>query len=105
MPRGIPDSLMVRDNRAKRIDVNILPPPDEAVRMYVNDGGTLTDSGPFGTDPIADYPDKVRIRETSFFERYPSFSDLFHELVNGNPVRFKEALLFHVDITKRLSSS
>ena len=55
MPRGIPDSLMMRDNRAKRIDVNILPSPDEAVHMYVADGGTLTDSGPFGTDPITEY--------------------------------------------------
>lgn len=103
--RGIPDMLMMRDNRAQRIDMNYLPSPHQAARMYEDAGGRLTDPAPFGTDPIADCPEKKRIRDCSFTDRYPSVSELFHEVVNDNSHNFKLALLFYIDITRRLSLS
>ena len=68
-----------------------LPTPEEAVQMYENAGGSITDPGCFGIDPLAQHPDKSRIRETSFSDRYPSISDIFHDVVNGNSARFKQA--------------
>ena len=105
MSRRVPDMAMMVDNRVKSIDVGILPTPEEAVQMYENAGGSITDPGCFGIDPLAQHPDKSRIRETSFSDRYPSISDIFHDVVNGNSARFKQALVFCIDITKRLSST
>ncbi len=105
IPRGIPDLLMMACNRAQRINMSNLPSPHQAARMYAEAGGRLTDPAPFGADPIADCPEKIRTRDSSFKERYPSLSQLFHEVVNGNSRNFKLALLFYIDITRRLSLS
>lgn len=105
MPRGIPDVLMMRNNRAKRIDVSMLPSPDLALRMYRNAGGSLTDPEPFGNDPICTNQEKVDIRESAFLKKFPSFSDMFHEIVNGESSKFKKGLLYYIDITKRLTAS
>lgn len=103
--KGTPDLRMGRDNRAQRIDMNYLPSPHQAACMYADAGGTLTDPSPFGSDPIADCPEKIGTRDRSFTDRYPSASDLFHEVVNGTSHNFKQALLFYIDITRRLSLS
>lgn len=105
MPRGIPDVLMMRNNRAHRINVSALPSPDLAVQMYINAGGSLTDPTPFGCDPICGCPSKIDLRKSAFLEKFPSFSDIFQELVNGDSSKFKRALLYYIDITKRLHAS
>ena len=102
MPRGIPNQLMLADNRAKKLDPRILPTPAEAVRMYEEHGGHLTEEGHFGRDPLANDAEKCRIRETAFMDRYPS---AFHNIVNGNDTLFREELKYFIDITYRLSAS
>lgn len=84
MPRGIPDILMMRNNKTQRIDMSVLPSADLAVQMYTNAGGSLTNPDSFGSDPICHCPNKVDIRQTTFNEKFPSFPDIFHEVVNGN---------------------
>ena len=59
MPRGIPDILMMRNNKAQKINMSLLPSPELAVQMYTNAGGNLTES--FGNDPISTLPSKVDI--------------------------------------------
>ena len=93
---------MDRDNRARSIPPSQLPTVDEAVRMYESSGGRLTDPAHFGTDPLNG--EKWEIRDRAFRERYPSFASIFHALVNGNNLPFKQALLFFIDITRRLSA-
>ena len=96
---------MMKNNKAKKIDVSILPSPDLALQMYHNGGGSLTDPESFGNDPICTYPEKVDIRERAFLKKFPSFSDIFYEIVNGNSSKFKKGLLYYIDITKRLAAS
>ena len=105
MLRGVPDILMMRNNRAQRIDKSVLPSPDLAVQMYTNAGGNLTDPDSFGNDPISTLPNKVDLRKTAFVEKFSSFGDIFHELVNGDSSKFKTGLLYYIDITKRLAAS
>jgi len=105
MPRGIPDVLMMRNNKAQRIDTSALPSPDLAVQMYANAGGRLTDPDLFGNDPISTCPNKVDIRKRTFLEKFPSISDMFHELVNGDSSKFRKGLLYYIDVTKRLAAS
>ena len=105
IPRGIPNVLMTRDNRTKKFDILSLPSPDQAAQMYRASGGRITDPDSFGDDPIALDPDKIRIRDQCFSKKYNSFTVIFNELVNGEPQKFKHALLYYIDITRRLSAS
>ena len=43
------------------------------------------------------------IRQDSLLQHY-DFNPIFHQLVNGNDFLFKEAVLYFVDITYRLST-
>ncbi len=73
--------------------------------MYRDNIGRLTDPAPFGNDALADHNGKKQIRETSFSARFPSFDIVFHRLVNDDATLFKHALLFYIDVTRRLCSS
>lgn len=105
MNRGIPDVLMARSNKAQRVTNSVLPSPGAAVHMYTSSGGNLRDPGPFGIDPIDTNSSKTNIRSSAFSEKFPSFSNIFHEVVNGNSSIFQQGLLFFINITKRLASS
>ena len=96
---------MQQDNRTRAIPPSLLPNTEEANRMYRASGGRLTDPSPFGSDPLEHLGDRKRLREQAFSERYPSFNDIFHHLVNGDSAPFKHALLFLIDVTRRLSAS
>ena len=102
--RGIPNVLMGRDNRARRIPATLLPDPQQAVQMYRDNDGSLTDPAPYGNDPLAENYHKRQIREQSFVERF-SLETVFHKLVNGDYTPFREAVLFYIDITRCLSAS
>ena len=102
--RGIPNVRMGRDNRARRIPATLLPDPQQAVQMYRDSGGSLTDPAPYGSDPLAENDHKRQIREQSFGERF-SLETVFHKLVNGDYSPFREAVLFYIDVTRRLSAS
>ena len=105
MPRGIPNQLMQQDNRTVTVDASILPPTTAAVQLYHQNGGRLTDPEPFGKDPLSSDTAKAALRESAFNEKYPSFSPIFSQLVNGDSKLFEAALKFYVDITYRLSCS
>ena len=94
---------MLQDNRTKRISPTLLPDPILAADMYRNGGGRLTDPEPYGLDPIANDLVKEDIRKKAFFDKYDSFDNIFNQLVNERPQMFKEALLFYINVTKRLS--
>ena len=102
--RGIPNILMDRDNRARQIPATLLPDPQQAVQMYRDSGGSLTDPASYGDDPLAENDNKKQIRERCFGERF-SLETVFHKLVNGDSSPFREAILFYIDVTRRLSSS
>lgn len=95
---------MGRDNRARWIPATLLPDPQQAVQMYRDSGGSLTDPAPYGNDPLAENDHKRKIREQSFGERF-SLETVFHKLVNGDYSPFREAVLFYIDVTRRLSAS
>ena len=93
------------DNRTKKIPLYLLPQPQQASEAYRNMAGTLTDPAPFGMDPLEQDYSKKHLRMKAFCDRYPSFDTIFHELVNGSDDLFRQALLFFIEITKRMSLS
>ena len=93
---------MFRDNRVVPVDHQQLPTPSEAVNMYRENGGTITEEYEFGVDPLKDHPEKVLMRRDVFSQRF-QFNTIFHSAVNGNESVFIQALLFYIDVTHRLS--
>ena len=80
-------------NRFPKINQSHLPDTTAAVVMYNQEGGNLSDGARFGHDPLSGHSNKMSIRHQAFTERYPSFEDIFHQLVNSNSTLFKEALV------------
>ena len=70
--RGTPNQAMAANNQIAAIDPHRFPSPDEAVRLFEEDGGHLTHFSDFGEDPLRDDPSRVQTREAAFYERYPS---------------------------------
>ena len=103
MPRGVPNVLMNKDNRAKKVHPGVLPSPDAAVQQYSASGGRISDPLTFGVDPLSGDPAKIAIRKQAFLSKYPSFETIFDGVCNGVFEPFRSALLFLVDITYRLS--
>ena len=88
------------DNRVARLDMRNLPSASQAVGMYHQEGGRISDETGFGEDPLLGDNAKGSIRTQAFCERYPSYDAIFHELVNSaNPLLFKDALIFYIDVT------
>ena len=105
MGSHIPNKVMERNSRITRIDQRHLPSSPQAVTMYREEGGRISDETYFGEDPIRSDTTKCSIRMRAFSERFPSFDTIFEELVNGNPSLFENALLFYIDVSYRLSRS
>ena len=103
LPRGVPDILYMQNNRARKIPQTLLPLPEQASEAYRNTMGVLTDPSPYGRDPLDQDTTKNRLRLQAFHGRFPSFDPIFYDLVNGNSTSFKEAVLFFIDITRRMS--
>lgn len=101
MKRGIPNTLMNQDNRAKKIDSRLLPTLSQAVSQYA---GRLSDPCQFGTDPLELYAAKKDIRLQSFCSKY-NFKALFCDVSNGCGSSFSSAFKYFVDVTYRLSHS
>ena len=102
IPRGVPNRLMQQDNRARAITPSLLPLTDQAVQLYESSGGRLSDPTPFGSDPL--HGDRQEMRDRAFHQRYPLFDSIFHQLVNGDNLAFKQGLLFLIDLNRRLSA-
>ena len=96
--------MMKRNDQTVKINNNFIKEPMVILNEYQLAGGNITLSSNFGVDPLRNQPNLIAIREKSFFERYSNFNNFFYNIVNGNFLLFKEALLFFVDMTIRLSS-
>ena len=103
MPRGIPNQRMLVDSRTKKIDRRHLLSPADAVHLYQQNEGHLTEESNFGQDPLVNDPQKHAIRDVAFASRFPSFDPVFHQLVNGSDDLFQEGLKYFTNITYRLA--
>lgn len=94
MKRGIPNIMMDQDNRAKRINPQLLPSTAIAVQQYTAYGGNISEPCSFGTDPLETNIIKKDIRYQSFCE-----------VCNGCSSSYRKALKFLIEITYRLAHS
>lgn len=80
---------MLSNNCTRPINPRDLPTAAEAVSLYQQNGGHLTDPYQFGCDPLNGDLSKVRLRQEAFSEKYPSFNEIFSKLVNGDSTCFQ----------------
>ena len=95
---------MLDNNRVVSVDQRLLLNPVEAVNMYREMGGSVTEENDFGVDPLKSNPHKPFLRQQSFLQKF-EFSSIFHAVVNENEAIFVDALLYYIDLTHRLSCS
>ena len=83
---------------------NDIPTTEDAVDMYRQQGGVLTDPSEFGADPLQNDIQKIEQREQEFRSNAISFEDIFTNVISGNNVLFRQAILLYIDITDHLST-
>ena len=69
--------------------------------MYLTQGGTLTQFGEFGCDPLRNRADLIHRREVYFFSKHP-ISDMFSNVVSGDGALFSHAIIDFIRVTKSL---
>ena len=102
IPRhGIPNVLQDQHNGTIQMHPTEILPMDEAVGLYRQQGGELTDPHPFGEDPLETDPLLKEQRDYEFQQH--SFDDIFSHIVSGNTVPFQQAIQSYMQITDRLA--
>ena len=61
--RGTPNQLMSSNNQVARIDPQIIPSVEDAIRQYNAAGGHITNFSVFGEDPLQNNASLIQQRE------------------------------------------
>ena len=91
---------MASNNQAARINPQLIPSPEDAMRQFEEAGGHITHFSGFGEDPLASNSIQLQQRKIRFHQRYPTFDVFFHTVVNGDDNLFREGLLFFIHLTQ-----
>ena len=103
--KGMPNVRMQLNNRLFPLDPHVVPTAVEAVSHFHSAGGKLTLFSHFGVDPLHGRRELCEMRLRTFTSRYKTFASIFHAVCNGDESLFRSALLYFIDITKRMSHS
>ena len=83
----------------------VVPTAEETVAMYERMGGRLTRDFGFGQDPLRLREDLKASREHIYRCRNPTDRVVYSHLVHRSHISFKNAVLFHIEITLQLSET
>ena len=95
---------MKTNKQSVPIPESYVPSTEQAVQMYEQRGGSLTQWPKFGNDPLEGNVDLMSQRCYQFHEQFPSFNSIFHEAVNNNQTPFRNAVTAFCDIPYQLAS-
>lgn len=102
--RGIPNLLQSQRNGTTAIHPSEIPSVEQAAQEYRQQGGSIADPQPYGSDPLQDDELLIHRRDELFSERVDSdFSYIFNCLLVGNKAPFGEAILQFISITEELT--
>ena len=96
---GIP--LVLASTRNFTSSLSHIPTVQEAVNMYLGEGGNLTPESGIGHDPLQDYSQLQVLRERDFFERY-NMELVFQNILHSNGNLFSDCLQFFISITENM---
>ena len=101
--KGIPNVLARSNDRTTKLRPGDIPSTDEAVHRFHAMGGHLTTFSSFGSDPLVDHPDLVAQRDMEYARWAPEFPTIFHAIVNGNELLFKNSIVKFIELTNQLT--
>ena len=90
---------MTGNKQSVPITDSYLPTAVQALQMYEQRGGSLTQWSKFGTDPLEGNMDLISQRLHQFHQQFPSFESIFHNVVNNNQTPFCDAITAFCEIT------
>ena len=100
---GILNNLAASFYQVGQISPANIPTTDLAVQDYQYFGSHLTHQIPvFGNDPLIDYPHLQELCERDFMQLYSCLDDIFQDVQHGNGVLLQEAILFFIDLNRRV---
>ena len=99
----MPDELMTGNKQSVPITASYLPTAAQALQMYEQRGGSLTQWAKFGNDPLEGKVDLTSQRLHQFHQQFPSFVSIFHSVVNNNQTPFRNAITSFCDITSQIA--
>lgn len=100
--KGVPLERMWQMHQVGTVPPHLVPSAQDAFDMYQASGGQLQLESSFGQDPLANNSQKVNTRNKQFSRFFPSFQDIFHDVVHGNVESFRSGLLYYIRLTEML---
>ena len=97
--RGKPVEIKSRTSHISPVPADSLADEGKVKTQYYT--GTLTDEHSFRADPLQDNDDFRNRRDQSFFEKH--IESLFQDCTHSRAQSLKEAIIFYIDTTFRLS--
>ena len=99
----IPNVVAERTSRVRSVDVTLIPNVDEAVQMYTDAGGTITQECSFGIDPLAAHQNLKNRREAHFSQMIGSFTGVYNNVISGDGSLLQSAILLFFNTTTELA--
>jgi hypothetical protein len=97
----IPDTVRLTNNQITPISADQVPTTAEAVALYREAGGILTEESS-SEDPLADFPDLMIRRDVSFVQEAPSIEDIVADLNISEGRLYVETVMLYIYITETL---
>lgn len=99
---GNPNDRALQRMGVTPIPVGVLPHGDVARQQYIDQGGSITQFGTFGVDPLRNRADLVIRRDALFEMQNPSFDVVFSNVVSGNGNLLQDCILNFISVTNSL---
>ena len=98
---GIPNVLAVSRSNLTTLPMHYVPTTDQAIRLFIDNGGHLTLQSLFGVDPLSDFPQMQLLRERDFQSQYPSTANIFQDILHSNGSIFKDYIQYFIHLTEK----
>lgn len=95
----IPDTVRLTNNQITPISADQIPTTAEAVALYREAGGILTEDNN-GRDPLIDYPDLILRRDVSFVQEAPSIEEIIEDLNISEGRLYAETIMLYIYLTE-----
>lgn len=99
----VPDRVREENNEITPISLENIPSTAEAVALYEQGGGRLTEESNVGEDPLEGYPDLQTCRTVTFVQDMPSIEDVVADINTAEGELFMQCILYFIELTTALA--
>jgi hypothetical protein len=98
----IPEAVRLFNNDITALAEEYVPSTADAVELFEEAGGTLTEEGTSGIDPLDGYLALRKYREALFRHGAPSIENIVEDLNVGTGDLLKRSILYYIELTNML---